>query len=181
MPKIAPLSAEKVQRTVVGKLGGVADRVRQVATRLGARPWRVFLVHTRASGEERGEGRTSEVRRVEVLPTPRVRSLDNLSFNPYHAGVFPLGALTVDEISTKRFGEDQLRGLDLPETTDGVPERFDFYWEVVEDGRSGPDVKVRPQRYRLLSQPFLDAENVQWVCRIERVSGDAGPRDPDDE
>jgi hypothetical protein len=179
MPRVRPLPPSKVQRTVVGRLGRVADRVRQVATELGARPWRVFMVHTRATGEERGEGRTQEFRRVEILPTPRVRSLDNLTFNPYHAGVFPMGSLTVDEVSTS-FTEDQLRGIDFPKEGEfEVPERYDFYYEVVQDGRQGGP--VRPQRYRLLSQPFLDAENVQWVVRLERASGDGPRRDPEDD
>ena len=177
MPKVRALPPEKVTRTVVVKLGRVADKVRQVATELGARPWRVFLVHTRASGEERGEGTTKELRRVEILPTPRVRSLDNLTFNPYHAGVFPLGALTVDEVST-HFTEDQLRGLDFPREGElEVPEPWNFFYEVVQDGRQAQP--VRPQKFRLLSEPFLDAENVQWTLRLERVTGDGPRRDPE--
>jgi len=180
MPKVQPLPADRLGRTVVVRLGRVADKVRQVATNLGARPYRVFLVWTVASGEERGEGTTKEIKRLEILPTPRVKSLDNVTFNPYHAGVFPLGAIQVDEVTTS-LTEDDLRGLTVPKVEDQIPERFDFYYEVVEDGRAGPDVKVRPQSYRLLGQPFLDAENVSWVLRLERISGDAAPRDPEDD
>ncbi len=180
MPKVRPLPPEKVGRTVVGRLGRVADKVRQVATNLGARPYRCFLVWTVASGEERGEGTTKEIKRLEILPTPRIKNLDAVTFNPYHAGVFPLGAIQVDEVTTS-LTEDDLRGLTVPVVEDVVPERYDFYYEVVEDGRAGPDVQVRPQSYRLLGQPFLDAENVQWVIRLERIAGDGPRRDPEDD
>lgn len=176
MPKPRPLTPAEASRSVVARLGKTADKVRQVATKLGARPYRVSLVWSRWDGEERGEGTKREVKRIEILPTPRITSLDALSFNPFHAGVYPIGSVRVDEISTS-LTEDQLRGLTFPvDAEEEVPESFDFWWELAYDGRDGRE--VRPQKYRILSPPYFDAENVQWKVSLERVSGDDPPRAP---
>lgn len=177
MPKVQPLErTSKFGRTIVDKLGSKVDKVRQLATNLGARPYRCFLVHRGWSGEERGEGSSKELRRVEVLPTPKVSPLDALTKNPFRAGVYPVGTVRVDEISTS-FTEDRLQGLDFPKAGEGeVPGRVEFYWELVPDGRAGGD--VRPQRYRLASMPNFAADEVMWQVVLERISGDSGPRPP---
>lgn len=178
MPKVQPLEkTAKFGRTVVDKLGRKVDKVRQLATLLGARPYRVFLVHEAWTGEERGEGERKEVRRVEILPTPRVANLDALTRNPFRAGVFPVGTLRIDEISTS-YREDQLVGIDYPKAgEDEVPGNVEFCWELVPDGRDGD---VRPQRYRLGTQPNFAADNVMWEVVLERISGDTRPRKPSD-
>jgi hypothetical protein len=174
MPKVGPLPPGKVGRTLIDKLVGKADKIRQLATKLGIRPYRVFLVHSGWTGEERGEGRERELSRVELLPTPRVSPLDAVSRVPFHAGAYPVGSIRVDEISM-RYTEDQLNGLGYPRTgADEVPERFDFWYELVEDGRSGGP--VRPQKYRILGQPFRNAEQVFWAVALERISDDPPAR-----
>lgn len=177
MPKVGPLAPEKVGKTLVDKFGPKVDKLRQLATKFGIRPYRVFLVHACWTGEERGEGRQKEASRVELLPTPKVSPLDAVSKVPFHAGVYPVGSVRVDEISTS-YTEDQLNGVAKFTTPAGdeVREPFDFWYEVVEDGRAGGD--VRPQRYRILGQPFRNAEQVMWSVALERISQDPPARDP---
>jgi len=171
----------------------VVDRVRQLNTRFGARPYRVFLNWTLFGGEETGQGYERLMRRVEILPTPLVTNLDNVIFSPWHAGILQSGSLKVSEVSVVAYGEDVLRGLDaglipgldLCGDDPGIPEPWDFFYEVVEDGRAGsmPD---RP-RFRLANTPFRDVERAQWTFTLERTSrkrkrddrsyfGEPGPR-----
>lgn len=177
MPKVRPLTPTEARATLANRLGPTVDRIRQIATNLGVRPYRVFLVWTRWSGSERGEGNEQEVLRVEVLPTPRVTSLDNVSFSPMHAGVLPVGSLRVDRISVATLPScfpttyDLLRGHMVPTPhEDQTPEPFEFFYEVIEDGRGDcPPVRAK---YRLLSVPFRRAGKVDWTVTLERESQD---------
>jgi hypothetical protein len=157
-------------------MGGVADRVRQIATNLGARPYRVFLVWTRATGEERGEGTDQEIARVEILPTPVSESLDAITRGPFAAGAYPVGSIRLREVSTS-FDFGTLSGKLLPDgrRVDTIPQPWDFYYELFEDGRH--EATPEPMRFRLLSPPAMDAENVQWVMALERVGTFGGRTD----
>lgn len=175
MPKVRPLADPS--RTLVARLGGrpgklgVVDRIRQIATNLGARPHRVFLVWTRWSGERRGEGREEVLSEKEILPTPKVTDLSSVVFNPYAAGKLPVGSVSVTEISTGQYSEDELRGWKLPDGGRLDEKTGDFFWEVREDGRTAGRQPER-RRFRLLGDVFLDAENVQFRAVLERASED---------
>jgi hypothetical protein len=186
-----PLSPTQARASLAQRLGRVADRARQVATRLGGRPYRCWLTWTKWTGDERGQGNEINLARAEILPTPLVKSLDSVSFSIFHAGVVPAGSFKVEEISVASFSEDNLRGLaiprvpwlevccpgpvpsvaDLATTAEAtVQQPFDFFWEVVEDGRTNP-VPER-KRFRLLSNPTLRAEDAMWTVLLERESPD---------
>lgn len=173
---IDPLAPGKAGASLASRLGVVADRARQLNTKFGIRPYRVFLVWTRFDGAESGEGYEVLMRRTEILPTPKVDSLDNVAFSPWHAGVLQVGSLKVSEVSTVSFGEDVLRGFDTTLIPDlglcgpspTIPEPWDFFYEVVEDARGG-DCPERP-RYRLANVPFRKAESQEWVFTLERSS-----------
>lgn len=157
---------------------------------MGARPYRCFLVHTTWTGKVRGEGNELPLARVEILPTPLVKSLDSVSFSIFHAGVVPAGSVRVEEISVRSFDEDVLRGLviaDLPwtescadplpvvadvcGTNDGqILQPYSFHWEVVEDGRN--NCEPERKRFRLLSNPTLRADQAEWTVMLERTSAD---------
>jgi hypothetical protein len=172
MPKIGPLSPDQARGTLAHRLTRTADNLRQLATKFGIRPYRVFLVWTQWSGEERGEGDEKEVQRVEILPTPRITSLDSVTFSLFSAGVLPVGSVRVDRISGRAFSNDLLSGIILPDGThaDHIPEPFSFFYEVVEDGR-GDNPALR-SKFRLLSFPFRRAEQVDWTIMLERISED---------
>jgi hypothetical protein len=155
---------------VVNRLARVADNARQIATRLGARPTRCFLVHTRSRGSERGEGLEVEVKRIELLPTPKVETLDSVTFSVFHAGTVPAGSVKLTEVSL-RYTYDELVGLMVPERhEDQIPEPYWFFYELVEDGRGDP--YPQRNRFRVLSYPWRDAENAQWKVMLERTSED---------
>jgi hypothetical protein len=184
-----PLSPTQARSSLAQRLGRVADRARGIAGRLGARAYLVNLVWYRWSGFERGQGHASVLARVEILPTPKVQTLDSVSFSIFHAGTIPAGSVRVTEISVRSFSEDHLRGLLVPDLewteargpvppvsdrcgADGgtILQPFEFFYEVVEDGRNNraPEKKS----FRLLSNPTLRAESADWSVMLERVSPD---------
>lgn len=176
MPKVRSLSPAQAKRSLANKLAPLADRLRQLNTNFGIRPYRVFLTWTRFGGEERGEGHEKMFARAEILPTPKVSSLDAVSFSIFHAGTLPVGSIRVEEVSAAAFTEDMLRGLKVPDGSyldpdeQKIPEPYDFFYEVVEDGRG--DGEPARDRYRLLSKPFRRAGKVDWTLMLERVSPD---------
>ena len=171
MPKPRPLTAGEAKRTLANRFGPRADRLRQFSTKFGIRPYRCWLVWTKWTGTERGEGKEVTVKRVEILPTPKVTDLTSQALSAFTAGVLPAGSIKVTEISAT-LTQDQLTGKAYPVNhEDAIPEGVSFYWELVEDGRGDPE-PVRAKN-RLASVPFRAASMVQWVAMLERISEDA--------
>lgn len=175
MPRPKPLA--NPQRSLIARLSGrpgkigVVDRVRQIATNLGARPLRCFLVWSRWTGAVRGEGTEELLAELEILPTPAVSDPTAIARNPFAAGTLPLGTISVTEISTGQYTEDLLRGWKKPDGSALDEAREDFFWEVREDGRTAGRTPER-RRFRVLGDVFLDAENVQFKVLLERSSPD---------
>ncbi len=171
MAKIGPLTPDQARRTLAHKIGiGIAPKVRQLATKYGIRPTRVFLVWAVWSGQERGEGTQREVKRAELLPTPKVSSLDSVTFSLLQAGTVPVGSVKLSQIGVN-YTADFLQGKWVPkEHEEHIPEPYDFYYELIEDGR-GDDPPSR-SKYRLLNNPFRQAGKVQWTLMLERIGQD---------
>ncbi len=172
MSKIGPLTPEQAKRTIAHRFTRLGDKIRQLNTKFGLRPYRVFLIWTKWSGEERGMGDEVELKRLEILPTPKVSNLDNVTFSLMHSGTVPVGSVKVEEISGQ-MTQDTLQGRGLtgmPEWVDHIPEPYSFFYEVVEDGR-GDDPANRP-KFRLLNVPFRRAGKVDWTLMLERISED---------
>lgn len=170
MPKPRPLSPGEATNSFANRFSRVADNARQIATNLGLRPYRVFLIWTKWTGEERGEGDETEFRRIEILPTPKVNSLDNVTFGLFHAGTVPMGSLRVDRISAT-FTQDTLQGRIIPVPgEDTIPDPYGFFYEVVEDGRG--DNPPQRAKFRLLNTPFRRAGKIDWTIMLERISAD---------
>lgn len=174
VPKVRPLTGVEARRTLAHRFGGIADRLRQLATNFGIRSRRCFLTWVRSTGEARGEGLEGVVERVEILPTPRVGDLTSLSLNPFSAGVLPIGSVRVDRISIA-YTLDQLEGRLIPGQSRqvGAP-NLDFFWEIVEDGRG--DQPAERQRFRVLGRPHRDEGGVQWIVLLERMAEDLDRR-----
>lgn len=180
MNRIHPITPRQATESVANRLGGVADRVRQIATNLGVRNYRCFLHWTKWTGKERGDGFEETIELLEILPTPLVKSLDSVTFSIFHAGTVPEGSVRVDEISL-RWTEDELRGFRIPtygtceepielREGDSLKQPFDFFYEVVEDGRG--DRPPTRNRFRLMNKPFRRADMVMWSLMLERSSPD---------
>lgn len=166
------LSAIEAKGTLAHRLAKRVDGIRQIATRLGIRSRRVFLVWTKYDGAERGEGNEYEIGRLEILPTPRISDLTSVAFNPYSGGILPTGSVRVDRISAL-LTEDQLTGKMLPgaaQSGEELEEPYDFFWELVEDGRGDPNPDR--EKFRIVGHPFRKEAAVQWVVVLERISED---------
>lgn len=173
MPKVKALTPAEARHTLAHRLGPRVDRIRQIATKLGIRPYRIFLTWEKWTGKERGEGDMKLVERMEILPTPKVEDLASVSFSLFAIGTFPVGTLRVSRISVASFTYDMLTGHWVPKNhEDKIPEPYSFFYEVVEDGR-GDDPAVRA-RYRLLGTPWRHAGGVHWKLLLERISPDLG-------
>jgi hypothetical protein len=149
---------------------GLADRLRQLNTKFGLRAKRVFLVWSRFTGQERGEGDEKMLARVELLPTPKVSDLSAVTLNPYSGGKLPVGSIRLDEVSLT-FTMDELTGKAVPgQQARRIPEAVDFFFEVQEDGRGDNPAEI--QRYRLLGVPNRREGYVGWSILLERASED---------
>lgn len=194
--RLRQLTAEQARQTLVHRLTPLADRLRQRLTDMGLRPYSVALTWTRWEGRERGEGREVVARRLPLLPNPFVEDLTGVSLQPYTAGLLPVGSVRVSRISA-RYAQDLLMGLVMPcdeqasfeqqiaggppldltakaIATKSVPEPYDFFYEVVEDGRSNEGRPSPRPRFRPLSNPFRKADSQEWAILLERVSEDMG-------
>lgn len=173
MPRPRPLTPREARHSLANKLGiKIGDRLRQLNTKFGLRPQRVWLVWREWSGGERGQGDVIEKKRIEILPTPKADSLDSVTYSVFHAGTVPAGSIKLSEVSL-RLTYDELTGHMLPNGelhTDNIPQPWEFYYELVEDGRGDPEPVH--QRYRILSYPFRKAGAVMWSVMLERISED---------
>ena len=177
MPTPRPLSPFQAKATLANRLGRIADRVRQFSTSFGLRSYRIFLVWSTFTGEERGEGTEHEIQRIEILPTPRVAELTSLQAASYGAGVLGTGSLRADLISVK-LAESTLNGTFIPgrgQDTGSFPNGIDFWWELRSDGR-GLDIPV-PIRFRLAASPVLLPGQVGWAVVLEKQEEPTNPRD----
>lgn len=167
MPTPRPLTPWQAKASLAQRLSPIGDRLRQFATTFGIRPYRVSLVWTRFTGEERGEGTEIEIGRHEILPTPKVGELTSLQNLGYSAGVLSTGTLRVDNISAG-LTRAQLVGLEIPGRGQAfeMPPDVDFWYELIEDGRGG-DTPV-PARFRIASEPVRIPGNVSWSIMIEK-------------
>jgi hypothetical protein len=159
--QVRPL--EQPNNTFVTRIGDTVDRIRQLYTNFGLRPYRVFLVHQRWDGGRRGRGNPVEIARREILPTPRIPDMSATNEVIRFAGLQEEGGLTIDQISSK-YTEDDLMGrtpdLDDPAMTRSGAEDVEFFYEVVQASRSHPEPVRR--RYVPTAVPNLAAGGFQW-------------------
>lgn len=150
--------------------GGPVDAARQVATAIGARPYRLFLCWSKWPSGVVGEGRErGEPYRYEVLPRPKVTGYGALSRNPTVIGVVPTGTVRVEEVPLW-LPFEALKGRHHPEQPKDAPgpeEGVRFWYEVDVDNR---DASFKPQTFRLDGEPERDEENATWILVLARQS-----------
>jgi hypothetical protein len=79
----------------------------------GSTVYSVYLVWTKWSGEERGEGDEREIASVRILPSPDVQDLSAISYDPRAAGVLPSGTVRVNRVNSL-LSADSLAGRSIP-------------------------------------------------------------------
>ena len=166
-PKFTKLSGTELSRTLASCLISVADSVRDIYTQLGLRTYSVKIIRTAWTGGRRGVGIEYIKDSLDILPTPRISSLDELTEVLQPVGLDELGSIRVSEISG-RFSEDQLLGR-IP---DGIPIDKDeqVFYEIEfprADGISGVKRRFAPR-----SAPNYEASTLQWSMRLERTRED---------
>lgn len=167
--KLSTLADYQFDATIVSKLNGVADRLRDLKTKpFGARPYQVSLIWTQWSGGYRGAGTEQVFRRIDILPTPQIENLNALLSTLQSVGVDEVGTVSVTEISPQRYTEDVLVGL-LAGDGSPIPEDLNFYWEIHFPRPGTPGVR---RRFVPRSAPSLDATRFQWTIQLLRASQD---------
>jgi len=185
MSKIRPLTPRQASSSLAHRLGRL-DRLNQIATRLGVRPIRCFLIWSHWDGPDgRGDGYEHIIKELELLPTPEVISMDNVSFSAFGAGVVPVGSVRLKGISSRLYTYDLLRGVIVPKCLDYQTGRLevmsssehvegakgqDFYYELREDGRG--DNPSQRWRFALFNYPVRKPDAIEWQVVLVRQSGD---------
>ena len=160
---VRPLRSDEVKASLMSRLVPNIDKIRQIATSLGLRPYRVFLVHMLWSGDRIGDGQPQEISRREILPTPRIRDMSATTEVLSSFGRVEEGGIVVDRISAK-FSEDDLMGV-TPDLLDPALLRTgkrngDFFWEVQESRPGFPN--PMPRRYAPSGTPTLMRGGLHW-------------------
>jgi hypothetical protein len=164
-----------MRHTLAQRLIKPVDKVRDIATRLGARPYVVRIVRTRWSGVRRGEGMEQLVSSEEILPNPKLIDLNTLSEIVTPVGPTEIGLVQLQQVSG-RYTEDYLTGVDghgnPPAATD------DLYYEIQFFRPDGEE--AGRHRFALASAPYYAASKVQWIitldAAVEKRRRDGRPR-----
>lgn len=162
-------------RPLAFRLVPIADKLRELKSRLGIRPYRVFLCHGRWSGTREGEGAFATTTRREIKPVPKVIDLAALRQNLRATGRTEEGDVRVEEISAA-LAEDDLMGR-TPDLQDPVQPRtdrtnVDFWWEIEEQRPSDPQPVVRC--FTPASAPTLVRDGFAWRITLAKRDYDPG-------
>jgi hypothetical protein len=163
------LRGVSLRSTLVQRLVPTVDRVRDLATKFGIRPYEIHVVRTRWSGGQRGSGQEVVVQDVALLPTPKISDLTGLNLRIESIGSIEAGSLRVSRISMT-FTEDQLSGRDADGNPPGDDEQV--YYEVYLPGGDGTLANGKRRRFALASAPWLKPGGVHWQVILERAAGD---------
>jgi len=150
--------------------GGPVDQARELATIVGARPYRVFLAWARWPEGEIGQGRELGPSRWEITPRPKVTGYAAISRNPTVIGVIPTGTVRVEE-APLWIPREAMKGHVWPEPGKhcamlaGPEKGIEFWYEIEVDER---DPSAKKERFRLSAEPERDEENAQWILVLER-------------
>jgi hypothetical protein len=164
-----------LKSSLAQKLVPVADKIRDLYTVFGARPYRIRLVRTRWVGGRRGVGVETVIYTMEIVPTPKVIDLNTLSEMVTPVGTSEIGLVQLQQVSG-RYTEDMLLGVDA----DGnhVGEADDLYYEIEFFRRDGQESIKR--RFALATAPYYHATKFQWNItldsQVEKRRRDGRPR-----
>lgn len=170
---VRPLRTDEVRESLMSTLSPTIDDIRQIATDLGLRPYRVFIVHVLWTGAKVGDGDPVEISRREILPTPRIRDMSATSevLSPF--GRVEEGGIVIDRISAK-FSEDDLTGktpdLTEPAITRTGKRNGEFFWEVQENRPGFPS--TIPRRYIHAAAPTLMRGGSHWRIPLNKQNTD---------
>jgi len=169
-PKFDKPDVATLRKSILHKLVPVIDSARNIATRVGARPYSVTLVRTRWTGGRRGQGVEEVQTETPLEPTPKVDGIAGLAEELRPVGVEEIGAgIIVTQISARYTREALLgqqgdgTGLDLDES---------FWWEVAYHHPS----LDKPMRRRFVpaTTPEYDPGSLQWRVGLVKQTNQRG-------
>jgi len=164
-------SAALLGKSLARKLVNPVDKLRDLYTRLGTRPYRVRIIRTRWPSGRRGMGPEAVVHVLELLPTPKVVDLTSLSAELTAVGVNQRGTVQLQQISG-RYTEDHLTGVDADGNAVGPNDSL--YYEIESFRPDGKPADLR--RFALAAIPYYDATGFAWSVILDS-STDARDRD----
>lgn len=149
-------------------LRSTVDRLRDLYTQFGLRPYKVSLVRTGWSGGRRSLGVELVISSKVILPTPKIMDLSGLAEVVTPVGMDEFGSIMLQEVSGT-FTEDQLHG----KVFDGQPLPLDqnFYYEVEFPPACAGDNGER-RRFTVKNAPMYFADQFQWHVSLERQRSD---------
>jgi hypothetical protein len=152
----------------LGRLAiGVADRLRNLNTKFGMRPYVVRWVRSAWSGGIRSRGEESILCVETILPVPLLLDLKTLVRVVNPIGIDENGGVMVTEISGC-YTEEHLRGLDDDGTS--IPADQNFYYEIEflrADGRPSDKRRFFPS-----GAPEYVPDDFCWTLKLERQRQD---------
>lgn len=161
-------TAMQLDRTLGQRLIPVADRVRDLHTKFGLRPYKVRVVRMQWASGERGRGLPVVAKELDILPTPLVQDLSTMMEIVQPVGLDEVGTIIVSEISG-RFTDDDLRFAGSDGSSPGPDEEV-FY--EIEFPRTPDGLPGDKRRFFLRAAPMYFAARFQWQVRLEKAHED---------
>lgn len=165
MPSFTVLGPGQQLQSLAGSLQPCVDKIRDLNTVFGVRPYIVRLVWTVWSEGMRGDGVEEVAHEVMLLPTPSVNSIGNLDATTTAVGSEEFGMLKLSEVSG-RFTEDYLEG----KACEGYPidASTNFYYEIEYPNQAGQFPGMR-RRFELAGPPEYMPSKFQWEISLVRA------------
>lgn len=157
-------SPESWRGSLASRVVTLEDRGREIESRLGFRPYSLWVVQTVWAGGRRGNGHEEVVQEVAILPNPKISDLTGIQLMVTPAMVQEQGTILVSGISG-RYTEDQL----MAKAPDGTPEgqQVSTWWEVMFLPGCGPGSGERI-RFASKSRPNYDPDVGAWAVTLTR-------------
>lgn len=163
--RFTQLNGIGLSNTLARKLIGTVDRLRDISTQLGFRPYEVRVIRTQWTGGERGLGQEVVTYEEPILPTPLISSLDGVRRVVNVVGLDELGTVQLSQVSG-RYAEGFLTGTDeVGNTLDGDTE---FYFEVVFPTPGSVADGAPRRRFFPSTAPSYDAGKFEWTVTLQR-------------
>lgn len=154
-------------KTLIGKLQPTADRLRDLTTRFGLRPYVVRLVRTAWTGGARGFGSEYVVGELTLLPVPKVSEIGAMERAMLEPGLAEQGSIRVSRISADRYTENDLKGYDAAGNPPGPEEQF--FYEIEFATKTGAGVL---RRFQLVGVPEYKPGRLCWNVTLARSHDD---------
>lgn len=157
------VTAQGLSGSLGQSLISTVDKIRDIYTSFGLRPYRVWIVKTKWSLGARGHG-IEEVSFTRMLdPTPLVEDLNTLAEVVTPVGLNEMGSVRVSQISG-RFTEDMLRGFDDLGTPPGPDENLFYEIEFPVTGAA--------RRFEMDSAPMYYSDKFEWTVTLQKSNQD---------